>query len=153
MIAMNDFNLEELEEFKNKGVLKGSVLTLDSKMVVEYEDKDPDNTDWESHLHAIKLLLNNFDTHGIMKSIYEPRVNDALILSVLHTLQGLIKQNNLSGIYDEKNTFEVLQHYLVELKTNGIDKDPYYLRLVDKFEADDTDDDLFDFLDLNKPRA
>lgn len=150
---MNDFNLEELEEFKNKGVLKGSVLTLDSKMVVEYEDKDPDNTDWESHLHAIKLLLNNFDMDGIMKSIYEPRINDALILSVLHTLEGLIKQNNLSGIYDEKNTFEVLQHYLVELKTNCIDKDPYYLRLIDKFKADDTDDDLFDFLDLNKPRA
>lgn len=105
MITMNDFNLEELEEFKNKSVLKGCVLTPDSKMVIEYEDKDPDNTDWESHLHAIKLLLNNFDMDGIMKSIYEPRINDALILSVLHSLENLIKQNNLSGIYDEKKHF------------------------------------------------
>lgn len=134
-------------------MLKSSVLTIDSNMVVEYEDRNPDNTQWESHLHAIKLLLNNFDMDGIMKSIYEPRINDALILSVLHSLKGLIKQNNLSGIYDEKNTFEVLQHYLVELKTNGIDKDPYYLRLVDKFEENDTDDDLFDLLDLHKPKA
>lgn len=53
----------------------------------------------------------------------------------------------------KKNTFEVLQHYLVELETNGIDKDPYYLRLVYKFEENDTDDDLFDLLDLHKPKA
>ncbi|MBQ6459003.1 MAG: hypothetical protein IJJ35_05320 [Exiguobacterium sp.] len=147
---MKEFDMEQLDMYKNPGIYSAEVFMLDESMYVKYEDKTPDNTYWESQLQSILMIMGTLDTSNVLVDTEDPdTIIDAISLSILDRLGSIIRFHYHSGCYDGENTIELFNNYLSGLKERNIEKHPYYLRLVDKFKEDDIDDDFFDLITPN----